>query len=389
MLRSFALLTPLLLLATAVQAQTVATLTGTVIDDAGQPVASANVFLAGTQRGTATDAQGRYRLTNVPLGAHRLVASSIGYTTGAEDLVLRRAGEEKRVDFRLKRSEVALGEVTVESERDEKWQQRYERFRRRFLGESVNAAQTEIVNPFVLDFRERMGTLEATASEPLVIENRALGYRVRYDLTDFEARSDYNFFHGEPLFEELQPADAAEAARWQANRRKAYLGSPRHLLRALVAGNVDEQGFSLFLLPSSNPMGGAFGQRGRQTRFPAKPGEILKAARQEGEHVLQFPGILQVIYRGEPEDAEYLTREWAREQRSANEVQTSEIRFPVGQSSAQLDRFGAELDPRSITVSGYMAFERFAEELPIEYGLAESGIPGAAEAVRASQEANR
>ena len=49
-------------------------------------------------------------------------------------------------------------------------------------------------------------------------------------------------------------------------------------------------------------------------------------------------------------------------------------------------RFGAELDPRSITVSGYMAFERFAEELPVEYGLAESGIPGAAEAVRASQQ---
>ena len=51
-----------------------------------------------------------------------------------------------------------------------------------------------------------------------------------------------------------------------------------------------------------------------------------------------------------------------------------------------LDRFGQELDPRSIVVSGYMAFERFADDLPREIGLAESGIPGAAEAVEALRE---
>lgn len=376
-----------LLLATVVSAQPqTATLAGTVVDEAGQPIAAANVYLSGTQRGTATDAQGRYRLAGVPLGAHRLVASVVGYETAAQDLVLRQPGEARRVDFRLSQTGVALGEVTVESERDERWQRRYERFRTRFLGESANAAETEIQNPYVLQFEERMGTLKAMASEPLVVENRALGYRVRYDLTDFEARPDYNFFFGEPLFEELQPADAAEAARWQANRRKAYLGSTRHLLRSLVAGNVDAQGFSLFLLPSANQMAGAFGQRGRQNRFPTTPGEILEPARQAGEYVLKFPGVLQVIYRDEAEEEAFLTREWARERRSASDVQTSELRFPVGKTAAQLDRFGVELDPRSITVSGYLAFERFAEELPAEYGLAESGIPGAAEAVRASQE---
>ncbi len=390
-LRPAALFLPALLwlVALPAQAQTnAATLAGTVTDRQGQPIPSANVFLAGSQRGTATDAQGRYTLDGVPLGAHRIVASVVGYETQGEDLVLRKAGEVKRVNFKLKDAPTALGEVTVESERDERWQQRYEKFRMRFIGESANASETEILNPYVLDFEERMGTLKASAAEPLIIENRALGYRVRYDLTDFEARPDYNFFNGEPFFEEMEPRDAIEMVRWKENRRRAYLGSTRHLLRAIVAGDAEAAGFNLYLLPAQGMGGGGgtFGRRDMNTRFPTTPEEILKPARQAGEHVLKYNGVLQIIYRDEPEDREFLTREWSREQRAAREVQTSELRFPMGKSSAQLDRFGVELDPRSLTVSGYMAFERFAEELPSEYGLAESGLPGAIEAVRAAQD---
>lgn len=368
------------------RAQQTAVLSGTVTDAAGQPLPGANVFLAQTQRGTTTDAQGRYRLGNVPLGAHRLVASIVGYETAAEDLVLREPGEVRTVAFRLDEAEYELGEVTVESTRDARWQERYERFRRRFVGETENAAETEILNPYVLDFDERRGTLTATAAEPLVIENRALGYRVRYDLTAFEARSDANFYHGEPLFEELEPADEVEYVRWQANRHKAYLGSPRHLLRSLIAGTADAEGFELFLLPPQGPGGGfgGFGNR-RTNRFPTSADEILKPG-EEGAHQLEFVGVLEVIYLGEPEDDAFLDREWSRERRAPREVQTSQLRFPIAEVSAQLDRFGRELDPRSIVVSGYMAFERFADELPREYGLAESGIPGAAEAVEALRE---
>ncbi len=363
---------------------TTVTLTGEVTDERGQPLASVNVFVAGSQRGTATDAAGRYRLVVLP-GAQRLVASSVGYETEAKDLVLRTPGEVRTVNFRLKASRAAVGEVTVEAARDETWQRRYERFARRFLGESAAAAETKILNPYVLDFDEKMGTLTATAREPLEIENRALGYRIRYVLTDFEARSNYNFFHGEPFFEELEPADSAERARWEANRRRAYRGSARHLLRSIVAGTVEKEGFHLFLLPPSGMGGGMPGLGGGRStnRFSTRPGEILKPSRQEGEHVLKFPGVLEVIFEGEGEEAEYLTREWAREQRGPAGVQTSQLRFPPGAGSATLDRFGEELDPRSITVSGYLAFERFAAELPKEYGLAESGIPGAEEAVRA------
>jgi hypothetical protein len=325
----------------------------------------------------------------VPLGAHRIVASIIGFETAAEDLVLREPGEARRIDFRLGEAEYELGEITVESTRDAEWQKRYERFERRFIGETANAAETEILDPFVLDFDQRRGTLYAEAREPLVVENRGLGYRVRYDLTAFEARSDANFYNGEPLFEELEPADEVEWIEWQAARRAAYLGSPRHLLRSLIAGNAEEQGFRLYLLPQQGPGGfgglGSFGGNRQASRFPTSADEILKEGK-EGDYRLEFVGLLEVVYLGEGEDPKFLDREWARERRPARDVQTSQLRFPIAETAAELDRFGRELDPRSIVVSGYMAFERFADDLPREYGLAESGIPGAAEAVEALRE---
>ncbi len=134
-----------------------ATLTGTVTDTDGQPLPGANVFLTQSQRGTISNAEGRFRLANVPLGAYRLVASIIGYETKSEDLVLREPGEVRTVNFRLKEAEFELGEVTVESTQDAKWQERYKRFERRFIGETENAAETEILNPYVLDFEDKRG----------------------------------------------------------------------------------------------------------------------------------------------------------------------------------------------------------------------------------------
>jgi iron complex outermembrane receptor protein len=54
---------------------------GTVRDKRGQPVPVLNVALAGTRLGTATDAQGRFALAEVPPGQYRLVVSGVGYIT--------------------------------------------------------------------------------------------------------------------------------------------------------------------------------------------------------------------------------------------------------------------------------------------------------------------
>ncbi|MEM9667189.1 MAG: carboxypeptidase-like regulatory domain-containing protein, partial [Bacteroidota bacterium] len=114
-----------------------ATLTGTVVDDeTGEPLPGASVFIATSTRGDVVDTEGRFELRGVPVGAHRLYVSIIGFEPVAVDTLLR----EPRVytfNFRLKPTVLELeGEVVVEAERDRRWQRRYERFKRLFIGET-------------------------------------------------------------------------------------------------------------------------------------------------------------------------------------------------------------------------------------------------------------
>ncbi|MEC8831093.1 MAG: carboxypeptidase-like regulatory domain-containing protein, partial [Bacteroidota bacterium] len=61
-------------------AQNNITISGTVMDDQGQPLPGASVVLQGTTTGIQTDFDGNYRLENVP-GDGTLVFSYVGFTT--------------------------------------------------------------------------------------------------------------------------------------------------------------------------------------------------------------------------------------------------------------------------------------------------------------------
>ena len=211
-----------------------AALTGTVVDaETGEPLAEANVFIAGSMIGTATDAAGRFRLDRVPPGAHRLYVSMIGYEPASQDTLLRKA-QTYDFAFRLTPIVIEMGEVTVNAKEARRWQRRLIKFQRLFLGESDNAALTKIINPEVLSFESNWGRFSASASRPLIIENRALGYRIQYFLKEFIRSGNTIKYDGEPLYEPLEPENEEQAALWATNRRKAFFGSFRHYMLALL-----------------------------------------------------------------------------------------------------------------------------------------------------------
>ena len=352
-----------------------AVLTGTVVDaETGDPLANANVFIAVSMRGTATDAQGRFRLDNVPLGAQRLYVSVIGYEPQARNLNLREA-RVYSFEFELEPTVLESEGVTVEAERDEKWQERYERFVRQFIGETPNAAQTEILNPEVLSFDGGIGTLEASAAEPLIIENEGLGYRIEYFLRDFRTTPTRTQYDGEPLFEEME-GTPEQQAMWEARRREAFLGSFHHLMLAMLSDRVEEQGFKLYSRPSSggsltdaSPFGGARPSMSQQ-RFPIEVDDILKDGDVESERILDFSGFVEVIFMGETESEAYKT--WREQYRQDNTFRTRAPRFQTSQfwlerGPATVDYKGDVVDPYGVTVSGYFAFERVGDQLPKEY----------------------
>ncbi|MDX9751774.1 MAG: carboxypeptidase-like regulatory domain-containing protein, partial [Flavobacteriales bacterium] len=85
----------------ATAAQQVATITGQVRDELGQPLPGANVVLDGTRTGTACDAQGRFSL-EVPAGDSIIVRISFTGMEAQEHRLMLRPGTIHRLEARLK-----------------------------------------------------------------------------------------------------------------------------------------------------------------------------------------------------------------------------------------------------------------------------------------------
>lgn len=64
--------------ATAKKDEAKTSVSGTVVDQNGEPIIGGTVLVKGTQQGTSTDLEGNYTLNNVPVGA-TLVFASVGY----------------------------------------------------------------------------------------------------------------------------------------------------------------------------------------------------------------------------------------------------------------------------------------------------------------------
>ena len=358
LLAAFPLLIALLAAPASGQPTSATSVSGTVRDAQGQPLPGASVYLSGTTRGAASGGDGRFRIEAVAPGTYRLVGSMVGFKP-AGHVVRLAPGTAVTVDLALAEATAPLAPVAVEAQADRRWQRMLARFRRTLLGESANADSTRILNPEVLDLRSRRGTLEATALAPLVIENRALGYRLHYDLTEFRAGATAFRYGGDEVFEALVPASAAEAFRWAAARRRAWRGSLQHLMRSLLGGSEGSEGFVLET-PAPRP----FLTRRDEPGQAVTSKQLVRTV--DGVPTLLVADELEVLYNGEPEDERYPGSAWFLEHRGrADSVQHS--RLTVEGGAAALNPDGTSVDPFAVTARGHMAFERLADRVPRDF----------------------
>ena len=97
-------------------AQTWGTVSGTVVDaNDDTTLPGVTVLVAGTNYGTATDAEGRYAL-RVPAGTYALRFSAVGFTTRRDSITVR-TDETTTLDVALAPSVTQMDEVTVEDDR--------------------------------------------------------------------------------------------------------------------------------------------------------------------------------------------------------------------------------------------------------------------------------
>lgn len=325
--------------------------------ETGEPLRGAHVFLSGTQIGTVTNEGGRFRISRIPPGAHRLIVTSIGFGRLAEEMIIRR---DESISFEREMEPVIYEmEALFVGNLDDRWERYLERFYRLFIGQSTLSDSVRIVNPEVLRFESRWwGRFTAEALAPLVIENRSLGYRVIYHLDEFHHSGLVTRWDGDPLFEELAPRSDEEAERWETNRRDAFYGSMRHFLISLIQNRLEDEGFEIYRTTRDQRPGL------EPRRLPVSPDRILKAHEEDPVWLLNYYGKLRVYYAEAEEDVRY--PEWAdRQGHQPASFQTSDVSLNL--HPIHVDADGEILETYGATKFGYFSFLRIADKTPREY----------------------
>lgn len=314
------------------------TVSGLILDAASrESLPHSNVFLAHTTLGVVSDLSGAFTIRQIPPGRYQLVANRVGYRPAIADLQVA-AGDTLQRTLLLQLKPIEAGEMQVVATVPKNWRHQLSRFKRAFIGETVNSRDCVIDNPEFLRFDSDPARPEliAASDSTLRITNRALGYRLYVVIDTFRWSDQMGFYAIYPRFEELTPQDDAERARWHERRRRVWLGSFRHFLSAMVRGSCEKEGFQLFLKEQAG-----------QHVSPAErinSAQLIESLSNIGLK-LSFSGFLEVQHQsGQP---------------------PSTIR--LNQNFVFLEENGDLFPPLSVILYGHWAQQRIADTLPLDY----------------------
>jgi hypothetical protein len=236
----------LLLTGRCAMAQSAHTISGKVTGENQKPLAGATVFVDGSQIATATNSQGKYEITVPGAGSYHLSVKMLGYGITDKDVMLK--NQTANLDFTLAVTSIKLHEVKIGS--DKAWAQHYAVFKKEFLGTTGNARGCEILNPEIINFSTSKDMLYADADDFLIIENKKLGYRIKYLLKTFEHSAlAHTAYNGDVVFEEL-PGTDDQKRQWAKNRLETYKGSMMHFLRSVFTNTTEQEGFVAYKMVS-------------------------------------------------------------------------------------------------------------------------------------------
>ncbi|WP_309547102.1 carboxypeptidase-like regulatory domain-containing protein [Spirosoma foliorum] len=342
--------------------QTTTVLTGYVTDaNTGKPMPFANVYVNGSTRGAVTDEKGAYTLAGISLGTVEIAASFVGYQPATQKIRFDNTAPQK-ANFALKPSEQTLDAVTVRGN-PKQWERHLRQFKKQLFGEPFGS-QCLLVNSEVLNFKEDKDHLYATANEPLIIENQALGYRLIYALQHFDATASGNVYSaGSARFEELKPENERQASRFQRNRLMAYKGSIRHLMASLIDNTFEQAGFMVYQEDLTKAI--SIEQRSitlsamvndYKRLVPVKTATLIQAGRLASERKLVSPSKLIVFYTNATSGfSPYPDARYAY----------TEMRLPSGQLQMTVD--GLITMPEGMEAKGSMGNDRLSTMLPADW----------------------
>lgn len=356
---------------------------GKVLDEKGKPLPFASAFLSQTTLGDRTTEAGDFTIKGVPPGKYDLIVTYLGYETLL--MPVNVTADVTGVMAVLKPKVGVLKEVVVKrnAERD----RLMNIFKSIWVGNSVNAEQCTILNDEVIDlvYDSRKGLLTATSDDFILLENRALGYRVKFLLMNFEFHqyTGYSLYYGNPLFELMKPRNTRQQRNWEKKRIEAYNGSTMHFYRSLISKNLVQDGFSVqkmvrkerkrdFVAPGTDTADnvqvrsdGTFSKYVNYLYPGQVPYDSLMVTNKDN-YTLIFGNYLFVMYKKEKEERKYLRfHHFSDKTKPGPQVSYVQLLVPA----VNVDLNGNLEAPMDVIVEQYWGWEKMAEMLPLDFKI--------------------
>ena len=340
-------------------------ISGRVVDSIDKkPIANASIFLSNSTIGVTTKDDGTFKLNVSKSGKYQVIVTVVGYTT-YQGMLFMDNQDINVNDIELAPKVIKLSEVNVHI--DPNWDRNYKWFKEEFLGRSAFADKCKIVNPDVLDlnYDEKAKVLKGASLDVLEIENAALGYKLKYLLSEFIDDRNINkvTYKGLVLFEQLT-GDKSQQLKWKKNRLKAYNGSIMHFLRSVLYNQLNEEGFVVYQLKRKPLPVPSFPIKyiDSLAQTPLQVNDYVEVSNKKGIYAIGFKDCLYVMYTklhnytGNLEDIP-----------AAAQPGYAKTIVTFTSPNTFFDDNGLIVNPESLVYEGYWAKIRVGELLPSDY----------------------
>ena len=384
-------------------AQNTFSISGTVKDNVGI-LPGASIYLSGYKISTATNDLGNFNLPKLAPGSYDILVQMIGYLPFKKNIILEKSVS---ISIVLTENTTLLNEVIVRPDPDRAYHIGI--FMANFIGKSPNAEYCKLLNSQILvtNYNKETSVLTISTDKFIIIENKALGYKINYLLDYFEYNFKTNiiYYAGQPFFEDLK-GSATKKKRWEKARQLAYNGSIQHFYQSLYENKVTENGFVIQkLIKVPNPMrkpdsvinsnikkltvtelngakktiklnvGDSLNYWIKQKNEPkivntinsadVNVDTLVKPFNKNSKSV-SYDDALYIMYKNELEtDAYRNSGHWQSRALDMPNYQISVVHLISNQ--AIFYRNGGILDPRSFLYEGFWAYEKMADLLPMDY----------------------
>lgn len=218
---------------------------GTIYEEnTNNAICFATIYFNGTFVGTSSDQNGNFELSisnrnrSMPL-----TISAVGYYS----ITLTNFSETNVLTVYLQPKIYKLNDVIIQAKSLERKRKRnLKLFKEEFIGTTSNAQACKILNEqdITFNYDSDDDTIKAYALKPILIENKALGYKITYYLDKFEydKNTETTFFCGNIIFN--KDLNTNQTNPFYRNQRElSYFGSRMHFFRVLCSGHLKSSEF--------------------------------------------------------------------------------------------------------------------------------------------------